>query len=134
MALSVFPRGVGFGGQDGLTSTSAVAVLRGTFSAAAATAVTLGVLPKNSVVLDVISYGGGTGGSSPTLHVGTAADDDGFANELDADGVSSALAAGTTGALINTVLEADTTVVGLKGASAATGGTASVAILYTVIA
>ena len=131
MTTSAYPRGVSAGGKSGLTKAGAIFALRGSFDPTSSSQVSLGVIPKNAVVVDVISYGGATGGTNPTVDIGTS-DEDGLANELDADGVSSAVAAGTAGALINTVLSSDTTVYGKVGGSAATGGTTSVAVLYTV--
>lgn len=86
-------------------------------------------LPAGAIVIGVTSLGGGTGGSSPTVDVGTAADPDGFVNELPADTVS---IRDTTllGALTGAALAADTPLYGGVGASAATGGTVTVWVEY----
>lgn len=130
-----FPFGVHAGGGPSTTATRAggLFVLVGSFDPTSSSQVSLGYLPPNARVLDVVSYGGATGGSSPTVDVGTG-DDDGYANELDADGVSSAVADGTTGSLIGAVVSAtaETQVFGKVGASAATGGTTTVAIHFVV--
>jgi hypothetical protein len=92
----------------------------------------LGTLPVNARVIDVVANGGATGGSSPTVDIGTTGDDDGFANELDCDAaISSAVAAGTTGALIGDLLTTATAVYGKAGASAATGGATIVFVHFT---
>lgn len=134
MTLTVFAGGVAAGGGDtGATTAGAINALVASFDPTSSSQVSLGYLPAHARVLDVISYGGATGGTNPTVDVGTD-DDDALANELDADGVSSAVAAGTTGADIGTVLSTAgvTQVFGKVGASAATGGTTTVAILYVI--
>jgi hypothetical protein len=131
-ALSVFPSGTGAGGgATGATLSSGEYVLVGSFDPTSSSQILIGTLPANARVIDVVSLGGATGGTNPTVDIGTS-DDDGLANELDADGVSSALAAGTTGAQFGTVISATSTtaVYGKVGASAATGGTVTVAIRY----
>ena len=106
---------------------------RASFDPTSASQVDLFTLPIGARVLDVVSLGGATGGASPTVDVGiSGGDDDAFANELDADGVSSALAAGTTGASYGAILTADTVVAGKVGASAATGGTTTIEVKYAL--
>lgn len=86
-------------------------------------------LPKGARPIAVQNLNGGaTGGTNPTIDIGTSGDGDGFANEVDADGRTTFLG---TGALIGTVLTADTPVYAGVGASAATGGTVTFAIYYT---
>ncbi len=99
---------------------------------AAATAMTkedgsVAVLPAGAIPLSVSSLGGATGGTNPTLDIGDGTDLDGFANELDADGISMRQ---DGGALIGTALASDTTLYGMYGASAATGGTSTVLVEY----
>lgn len=129
-AITRLPRGLLFGGRGGITTSYAEQVLRASFDPTSATQVLLGTLPIGARVIDVRSWGGATGGTNPTVDVGTVADDDGFANELDADGNSSGFAAGTLGVLANTSLTVPTPVYGKVGASAATGGTTTVQIHF----
>jgi hypothetical protein len=133
MTVTKFSGGIAAGGGSSrATVASGVYALRGSFSATSATQVAIGTLPAGARVTDVISYGGATGGTNPTVDVGTVGDDDGFGAELDADAKSSAVAAGTSGVLLNTLLTANTVVYGKVGASAATGGTTTVLVFYTI--
>ena len=110
-------------------------------TAASATAVKVGtssssgndfVLPKGAVPISFMTIGGATGGTSPTGDIGTAADPDGFFNEVDVDtkgtitGANGALVSGS-GITTNAV-----TVTGTAGASAATGGTCVGVFTYTI--
>lgn len=128
------PRGVAIGGaRSGATTASLMAIMTASFNPTSATQVLLGFLPKGARVIDVRSFGGATGGTNPTVDIGTLADDDGLANELDADNNSSAFAAGTLGVLANTrFTDTATAVYGKVGASAAGGGTTTVHIHYVV--
>jgi len=87
------------------------------------------ILPKGAIPLHLITLGGATGGTNPTIDVqlagGAAA---GLANELDADTLSTALV--TSGASLGAALTADTEVQAGVGASAATGGTTTFLIGY----
>jgi len=127
-AITRLPRGLLFGGRGGISTSYAEAVYRGSFDPTSATQIRLFTLPIGARVIDVRSWGGATGGTNPTVDVGTVADDDGFAAELDADGNSSGFAAGTLGVLANTSLTVPTPVYGKVGASAATGGTTTVQV------
>ena len=132
MATTKFPTGVSAGGgSTGATSAGALFALRASFDPTSASQVSLGVLPAGAIVQDVLSYGGATGGTNPTVDIGTSGDDDGLANELDADGQAAAVAGAVGGALINTALASETEVFGKVGASAATGGTTVVAVIYS---
>ena len=131
-AITRLPHGLLFGGRAGVSTSYAEAVLRASFDPTSATQILLGTLPIGARVLDVRSWGGATGGTNPTVDVGTVATADGFANELDADGNSGAFAAGTLGTLANTSLTVPTPVYGKVGASAATGGTTTVTIHFIV--
>lgn len=132
--ITRFPRGLGIGGgATDATKASAICALRFSFDPTSSTQVLLGTLPKGAVVIDVLGFGGTTGGTNPTVDIGTGADDDGYANELDADATgTSATSGGKLGALINTQVTADTAVYGKVGASAGTGGTFKGAILFVV--
>ena len=122
-----FPSGLSVGRVGGAPDVSGVlAVALGSFDPTSASQVALFTLPAGATPIMVASYGGATGGTNPTVDVGTTGDDDGIANELDADGA--AIANG--GALLNAQLTADTVIYGKVGASAATGGTTAVAVLY----
>lgn len=129
MASTVFHSNIQSGGRRKTAKGNVRLSLVGSFDPTSASQVSLFTLPAGSRPLDVISYGGATGGTNPTVDVGTA-DDDGLANELDADAVSSAVADGTGGALLGTVLADDTEIFGKVGASAATGGTTTVVVEY----
>ena len=78
-----------------------------------------------------MTIGGATGGTNPTVDIGSSADDDGFFNEADADKGS---LKGADGALVVAGgITAATTVTGKVGASAATGGTITGVFTYTVV-
>lgn len=129
-----FPDGVAIGGgRSGATSAGAIGAMRFSFDPTSATQVLLGYLPIGAVPVDVLGYGGSTGGTNPTVDIGTAGDDDGLANELDADAAGTSATAGAkVGVLLNTRFSSLTPVYGKVGSSAATGGTFSGAILYVV--
>jgi len=120
----------------GATPAPLVASLTVTgIDATQASADTGAVLPKGARVLDVLTNGKGTGGSTPTMDIGTSGNDDAFVAEGDIDGgLKSAVAAGVAGSevLNATALAADTAVYAGKGASAATGGTFDFTILFTM--
>ena len=77
-------------------------------------------LPKGAIPTQFISLGGATGGTNPTVDIGTAADPDGFFNELDAD-LKGASQTGAGALVIGTGVPANVEVTGNQGASAATG-------------
>ena len=107
---------------------TAVAVRVGT----SATAGEIFTLPKGAVPNSFISLGGATGGTNPTVDIGTAADPDGFFNELDAD--LKGAVKGADGALaIGTGVPANVQVTANQGASAATGGTVTGTFHYTMV-
>lgn len=90
------------------------------------------VLPKGAKVLFALPISFATGGTNPTVDIGTAADSAFFFNEMDAD--SSTAITTVSGAhsvlRLTTGLADDTVVYGGVGASAATGGTSSIAISF----
>ena len=110
-------------------------------TAAAATNVRIGsssssgelfVLPEGAVPVSFMTIGGATGGTNPTVDIGSSADDDGFFNEADAD--TKGALKGADGALVVAGgISAATTVTGKVGASAATGGTITGVFTYTVV-
>ena len=109
-------------------------------TAASATAVKVGtssssgndfVLPAGAVPISFMTIGGATGGTNPTVDIGTSADPDGFFNEVDCD--TQGTLKGADGALVvGGGIAADVTVTGNVGASAATGGTIVGVFTYTV--
>jgi len=105
------------------------------FAADAASA-SMGVqLPKGAVILEVIHDGSGTGGSTPTFDVGTTSDPDGIINEGDADIGVGRTTFGDTAAgilLITTGKLTSEDIVAGVGANAATGGTVTFRIVYTI--
>ena len=89
------------------------------------------VLPENSVITGITFNGDATGGTNPTVDIGTSADDDGLFNEVDADGTGTLK--GADGALaVAGGLAADATVTGKVGSSAATGGTFTGILTYAM--
>jgi hypothetical protein len=100
------------------TATGATAVKIGTSSSTGQDF----VLPTGAVPISLLSLGGTTGGTNPTVDIGSSADPDGFFNEVDAD--TKGTLKGADGALVDgDGIAADTTVTGNVGASAGTGGT-----------
>jgi len=131
--LSTHPLGMqAGGGLSRATKASATWQLRFSFDPTSSTQVLLGYLPNNARVIDVVSEGGGTGGTNPTVDIGTAGTSDGFANELRADVIRGAVSSTTAGTLTGTLLTGGPTAIyGKVGASAATGGTTAGRIVYT---
>lgn len=111
---------------DSFAAVSAL-VLKASFDPTSASQVSLGKLPSGAIPIGVTSLGGATGGTNPTVDVGTSGDDDGLANELDADTLGAMTA---TGALLGAALSTQTEIFGKVGASAATGGTTTVLVHY----
>ena len=90
------------------------------------------VLPEGAVPVSFMTIGGATGGTNPTVDIGSSADDDGFFNEVDCDTKGSLK--GADGELVVAGgISAATTVTGKVGASAATGGTVTGVFTYTVV-
>lgn len=119
------------GGRDAASPGVVPVVLKGSFdpTAEAAVAISMGdgrpmIAPIGAIPLWTRSLGGATGGTNPTVDVGDGSTDDLFANELDADGVA------TQDAADSTELTADTTIYGMVGDSAGTGGTTTVLFAY----
>lgn len=104
-----------------------VLVMKASFDPTSATQILLGTLPAGSIPLGVQSLGGATGGTNPTVDIGTVASNAGIANEAGADTLTLTYA---TGALTGVALTVDTPIYGKVGASAATGGTTTVLISY----
>lgn len=88
-------------------------------------------LPAGAIPLGVTTLGGATGGASPTVDVSLAGGAaGGLANELPADAADAVEV--QTGAELGAVLTADTEIEAGVGASAATGGTATLLVSYLV--
>ena len=104
-----------------------VLVMKASFDPTSATQILLGTLPAGSIPLGVQSLGGATGGTNPTVDIGTVASNAGIADEADADTLTLTDA---TGVLTGVPLTVDTPIYGKVGASAATGGTTTVLISY----
>jgi hypothetical protein len=135
-----------YGGQDkssGVTPSNVSLSAIVSFNPVGATAVpmrvgtsaTTGVifkLPKGAVPTQFISLGGATGGTNPTVDIGTAADPDGFFPELDAD-LKGASATGAGALVVGTGVPANVEVTGNQGSSAATGGTVTGTFHYTMV-
>lgn len=100
------------------------------FDPTAASAATGVTLPKGAIPIWVSNIdGGATGGTNPTVDIGTSGTANGFADELDADAISAPV---VTGSLIGAELTADTAIYAGVGASAATGGTVTAAVYYVM--
>ena len=109
-------------------------------TAAAATAVRIGTsattgafftLPAGAVPLYLLTLGGATGGTNPTVDVGSSATPAGFFNEADAD--TKGTINGANGSLVvGTGLTAQTQVYATVGSSAASGGTFTGVFVYTI--
>ena len=109
------------------TATSATNVRIGTSASSGETL----VLPAGAIPISIMTIGGATGGTNPTVDIGTSADDDGLFNEVDAD--TAGTVKGADGALaVAGGLAADATVTGKVGASAATGGTYTGILTYVM--
>lgn len=118
-------------GTKSATPSVGLQAIKFEFDPTAASAATGKFLPKGGIPLFVQNMdGGATGGSSPTVDIGTEDNSDGFAAELDADAVSGLT---NTGDLLGTELTDDTEIYAGVGASAGTGGTVT-AIVYYIMA
>lgn len=132
--LTNFPNGITTGGGNQRHTLAGVeSMFIASFDPTSSTQILLGTLPIGAIPYDVISFGGGTGGTNPTVDIGTAGTTDGFANELAANLIRGAVSTTTGGTLLGTQLTAPTPVYGKVGASAATGGTTKVGIRYIVL-
>ena len=110
------------------TQSSATAVRIGTSATAGQTF----VLPTGAIPISFMTIGGSTGGTNPTVDIGTSADPDGFFNEVDSD--TKGTLKGADGALVVAGgITAASTVTGSVGSSAATGGTVTGVFTYTVV-
>ena len=116
-------------GSDVDTPSVGLQCIQFTLDPTAASADTGKVLPIGAIPMGVQNMnGGGTGGASPTIDVGSSATPDGLANELSADNITSI--SSTTGVLIGIPLTADTAIHAGVGASAAAAGSVLVGVYY----
>lgn len=134
--MTTFTDSVKLGGGDlRFTEASAVFYMPYSFDPTSATAIILGYVPPNAKIIDVVSFGGATGGTSPTINVGTTTTANELAAALRADVSRSAMATNTIASGANAVISAVTSspIYGKVGASAATGGTAVGYVAYIVL-
>jgi len=89
------------------------------------------VLPKGAVPHSVTTINASTGGTNPTVDIGSSDDSDGIFNEVDCD-TKGSIQGGGGALVVPGGLASDTTVTAIAGSSAATGGTSSFVITYTV--
>ena len=109
------------------TAASATAVRIGTSSSTGA----YFTLPVGAVPLYLLTIGGATGGTNPTVDIGSSATPAGFFNEADADTKGTLI--GANGSLVvGTGLTAQTQVYATVGSSAASGGTFTGVFVYTI--
>lgn len=135
--MSVIPSTTkGYWRQTGTTelgdATPAVfpAVITFSFDPTAASADTGKVLPAGCVVIESrLAQANATGGTNPTVNIGTLADPDGFGSDLDADAYTGPQ---YTGALLGTSILVNTPIYAGVGASAATGGVCVGSVTYVM--
>ena len=113
------------GGRAHGTPSTAVLMLQASGDPTSVAAVQIGMLPKGAIPLSISSFGGATGGISPTIDIGDGTTDDAFASGLAVD--AAAVREAVTG--VGVALAEDTPVT-MKANSAATGGIATIAIEY----
>ena len=89
------------------------------------------ILPDNAVPVSFMTIGGSTGGTNPTVDIGTAADPDGFFNEVDAD-TKGSLANAAGALVVGAGISGPVQVTANQGSSAATGGTTVGVFTYTI--
>ena len=116
-------------GSEKATASVSLQCIQFTLDPTASSADTGKILPNGAIPMGVQNLNGlATGGTNPTIDVGTSGDTDGFTNELDADDISNIVS--TAGALIGVPLTTDTAIHAGVGASAATGGSVLVGVYY----
>ena len=89
------------------------------------------ILPDNAVPVSFMTIGGATGGTNPTVNIGTAADPDGFFVNADAD-TKGSLANATGALVVGAGISGPVQVTANQGSSAATGGTTVGVFTYTI--
>lgn len=134
--MTTFTDSVKLGGGDlRFTEAGAVFYMPYSFDPTSSTAIQLGTIPPNAKVVDVVSFGGATGGTNPTINIGTTTTANELASGLRGDVTRSAMATNTIASGANTVVSAVTSapIYGKVGGSAATGGTAVGYVAYIVL-
>lgn len=121
--LNAFRTGTAPGSDIG----TVVLVMKASFDPTSVPQIELFTLPKGAIPLYCYSLGGATGGTNPTVNVGTAGAATAFAN-----GVRGDIFAQGTGTATGVELTANTVVYGKVGSSAATGGTTTVLLEYVM--
>ena len=114
------------GGSVHASAAVATLMLQASGDPTAVAAVQIGMLPRGAIPLSISSFGGATGGVSPTIDIGDGTTDDAFASGLAVD--AAAVREAITG--VGVALAEDTPVTMKVGASAATGGVATIAVEY----
>lgn len=128
MSKTTFKSYVRQRGSASATPSVGFQVMQFSFDPTQASATTSKTLPKGATPLFAQNINGGaTGGTSPTVNIGTSGDPDGFATGLDADGATGLI---TGGALLGTELTTDTEIYAGVGGSAATGGSVTAAVYF----
>lgn len=134
ISLTNFPNGIQcFGGNQRASRAGVELKVIASFDPTSSAQVLLCTLPAGAIPIDVTSFGGGTGGTNPTVDIGTAGTTDGLANELRCDVIRGAVATSTGGTLLGTQFTTPTPIYGKVGASAAGGGTTKVGIKFIVL-
>lgn len=118
----------GRGPDAGSYAGSVPLTAKATFDATSTTQVELFTLPAGAIPLATQSFGGASGGTNPTVDIGTTGSSAGIANELDADDP----AWDATGALLGTALSSATTIYGKVGGSAGTAGSTTIVHWYVM--
>lgn len=117
-----------YGNSKGASPAVLKACIQFTFDPTQASASTGVCLPKGAIPIAAQNInGGGTGGSSPTIDIGTSGDPDGFGNEMAADSTTVEV---ISGALIGVELTVDTEIFAGVGASASGGGSVLACVWY----
>lgn len=125
--LTGFQRWYGSNGKNATPSVPFQAI-KISFDPTQVSADTGKVYPKGAIPLFAISFGGATGGTNPTVDIGTLAASDAFTQELPADAYSAPVPGTTSGV----ELTVDTPIFAGVGASAATGGTVTAIVVFTM--
>ena len=133
-SLTNFPNGIQcYGGNQRASRAGVELKCIASFDPTSSSQVLLCTLPAGAIPIDVTSFGGGTGGTNPTVDIGTSGTTDGYANELRCDVIRGAVATSTGGTLLGTQVTVPTAVYGKVGSAAAGGGTVKVGIKFIVL-
>jgi len=117
-----------YGSTKAATPAVMMAAVQFTFDPTQAAGTPTGAfVPKGAIPISSQSYGGATGGASPTVDIGMGANHSGLGNDLAADAASPFAGAQN---LTGIELAIDTEIVAGVGNSAATGGTVTASVYY----